>query len=133
MARSSPVKDFILSLPRDLPVADLIAQAKRAKLGEVSKSYVSKVRCDAPASTWAKPVERAVNGHALPGAPEPKPRRNAALEGSAVERTLSTPHLKPVTEAELKFRQLLVSVGTDRAQAFIDAYRAADEAALRSM
>lgn len=109
-----------------MPVKELIKLGKKAGLGVISKSYVSKVRVDAPPETWAKP-----NGHTrehlLEEPPDPKARGTAAWKA-----TLATPQLKPVTEAELQFRKLLVVVGTERAQAFIDAYRAADEAALRS-
>lgn len=131
MARPSTIGDFVRSHPRDMPVKDLIKLGKKAGLGVISKSYISKVRCEAPPETWAKPrvvMGRpiSINGHSVEAAPEPKVR------AAPYERTLATPQLKPVTEAELQFRKLLVVVGTERAQAFIDAYRAADEAALRS-
>lgn len=124
MARPSVIKDFVLSQPLDMPIKEVMRLGKKAGHSTISKSYISKVRV---AETRRSKPARAVNGHAVDMATPADTPRNAPLK-----RTLSTPELKPVTETELQFRRLLVVVGTERAQAFIDAYREADEASLEA-
>jgi len=121
MARPAVVKDFILSQPRNMPIARVIKAAKLAKLGSVSKSYISKVRSNADKASPQPASARAVNGHAVPAdeSKRPVPASWAA--------TLSTPALQPLADTELQLRRLFVVVGTERAQQLLDAYKAAAE------
>lgn len=123
--RAAPLRDFVLSQPRDMSLKDVVLAAKAAGLS-LEKKTASNIR-------WRANMEQArLEGIALrgkpaaaaPNGPRPRPRTKPsaataaydAWEASARAAAAAPPTPLPAVAADLvsQFRALVVRIGTVR-------------------
>jgi hypothetical protein len=112
---------FVRSLPRTMPVKDVVAKAKAAGL-EISEKYVYGIRADAkpaPAKSSAKPAKKAAP--APKKAPAPAAKKPAA---PAAEAASGSPR-------EAQLRRLVLDLGIARSRKVLDEMEQRLEALIR--
>jgi hypothetical protein len=101
MARPSLKADFIRSQPLDVPIKDVQRAGKRAGVGDLAKSYISKVRSEMNVQQGVAAVRRA-------------DAAAAAVKPAAVMTTVNT------AQPEQQLRAIVVVLGTARVRQIID-------------
>jgi chemotaxis protein histidine kinase CheA len=112
---------FVRSLPRTMPVKDVVAKAKAAGL-EISEKYVYGIRADAkpaPAKSSAKPAKKA--------APAPKKAQAPAAKKPAAPAA----EVASGSPREAQLRRLVLELGIARSRKVLDEMEQRLEALIR--
>jgi hypothetical protein len=107
---------FVLSLPSDLPIAEVITRGKKAGLS-LSQGYVSNIRSAAKARKGGKSTKKGAG---------PRAKRAAGKAVAAAKTPRAKTVGRPVTSrahgergAESTLKRMVIELGPDRAQALI--------------